>query len=462
MEKVNLKDFLDRAETVLSVSNTGSDFWIPGISIDTRTLRPRELFVAIRGDRFDGHQFVDAALRMGAGGAVVDENAISRFEDAEYPLIVVKDTVLFLQELAAWYRQRFELTVIGLTGSSGKTTTKEMLAAILQKRYTVLKTLGNLNNQIGVPLTLLRIDPQVEVAIIEMGTNHPGEIATLSRIAMPDIGMITNIGSGHIGFFGTKQSIYREKAALFDNIKNSGSIFLNTEDPLLSQYETNRGNVVTVGPTRDSDFQIKVMDIDDAGCVSFTVNDNDQFRVGIPGRHQLMNAALSIAVAMSLNVPVNDIRDALGSLRPGDKRMDVFQQNDVWFINDTYNASPESVIAAVDFLSEFRLKEKARRFLVMGDMLELGERSEEIHHNVGKYIQEKPIDFVFCYGTFCKGIYNLVSSRNGGQRVAEYFDTHEAIANRLNDILKPGDLVLLKGARGMAMENVLIKMGIRR
>jgi len=462
MEKVILQEFLQRYAAFVRTENLPAELTIPGVSIDSRTVGTGELFVAIRGERFDGHQFAAAARQAGAVAVVADEAGVEDLSGSDLPLVVVKDTLSFLMDFAGWYRSRFTIPVIGLTGSTGKTTVKEMLAAVLGRKLRVMKTCENMNNFIGVSLTLFQLDRQTGVAVVELGTNHPGEIARLTRMLQPTHAAVTNIGSGHIGYFGSQEAIFEEKRSLLDGVNSGGTIYLNKEDRFLREYRSVRARVKTFALAEEADYRAEYLGTDDLGRVRFRVNGGPDIRLQVPGRHHLLNALLAAAVGLDMGIPAEEVKAGLEIVPPVRQRMEMFTEQNVLFINDAYNANPESMRAAIDFLCDLPAKEGRQKFLVVGDMLELGEQSEAAHHRIGEYLADKPIQYVFCMGEFGRFIYRSLKESKKTQVQAQWFSSHEAAAAALQKQIRSGDVVLLKGSRGMAMEKVLIHLGIRR
>ena len=429
------------------------------LSIDSRTLDNGQLFVAIRGDNFDGHQFVAAALEKGASAAVVEKGWFREHEGSLAPdarrLVVVNDTLAFLQQLAAWHRRQFSYPVIGLSGSNGKTTTREMIAQIFARDRQVLQSKGNLNNHIGLPLTLLKMDGNFEIAVVEMGTNHPGEIAHLASLAAPDAAVLTNIGKGHIGFFGTLKAIYEEKTALFQAVEARGLCFINMDDPLLSQYPEG-GARVTVGQDPRNDFFGRVESVDPLGRITMVMMDQIRVKLNIPGRHNFHNALLAAAVARQFGVEWADIQAALEEFKPANQRMNVWQAGGVLFVNDAYNANPDSMRAAVDYLESLPGNIR-HRYLVIGDMLELEELGPDEHRALGTYIATTGVDAVYLFGPLSR--HTLAALQNGPVK-AQWFDNHAALAEALRGHLSADSAVLVKGSRGMRMETVFKELGI--
>lgn len=429
------------------------------LSIDSRTINTGDLFVALIGENFDGHHYALNALQKGASAVVVgkkwweESSAANPAAFSDKSVIVVEDTLNFLQELAHWHRLQFSVPVIGITGSNGKTTTKEMINAILEERFTVLSTAGNLNNHIGLPLMLLKIEENTDIAVLEMGTNHPGEIARLAEIAKPTAGVITNIGKGHIGFFGSKAEIYQEKKALFDALTTGQPIFINIEDPFLKNYPADGRKAITVGLDPAADVWGKITGKNYLGCYRFLLYGKYPVHLKIPGQHNVMNALLAAAVGLEFGLDEEEIVMGLESFSPSEKRMEIVEKDGVIFVNDAYNANPDSMKAALRYLAEFETDGK--RIAVLGDMLELGEFADEEHQAIAKTIAELPIDAVFAFGQHSKLIAEFLQKNAGSTVIAEWHNSQKTIAEALKKMLSPGDIVLLKGSRSMKMESVL-------
>ncbi len=454
--RYSLKKFLDGYSGFVTATADPDIVDYHRFSIDSRDFREGKMFIALRGERFDAHQFIEDVVRQGARGVVVDNRWFqaneARARQLPVVVIVVRDTLDFLQQLAAWNRRQFAIPVVALTGTSGKTTTREMIANVLGTQYRTLRNRKNENNQIGVPLTLLHINPNVEAAVVELGTNQPGEIPVLARWNAPTHALVTNIGPGHIGYFGSLDAIYREKTALLDATPSGGMIFLNTDDPLLARYHREGVEIVTVGTQPTNDVWGTIVSVDDHGCVVFRVRDEWQVQLRVPGKHQFYNALMAVAVGEALGIDTEEMREALENFRAPHQRMELITHNGVLFINDAYNANPDSTRAAIDFLTQVR--PQARKFLVFGDMLELGALEEELHREIGHYIAGTAMNEVLLYGNATRATEEGIRQKNATM-VVHHFDEHRAIARHLKEVLRPGDVVLIKGSRGMQMEKVL-------
>ena len=423
---------------------------VTNVSTDTRTLVPGSLFVALRGDRFDGHRFLAAAKAAGAAGAIVDQ-----IDPAlpDFPQIRVSDTLTGLQQLAHEYRKTLPCKVIGITGSNGKTSTKEMVSAILSRRFRIHKTTGNLNNHIGLPLSILGASNQDQFVILEYGMNHGGEIAQLTEIVRPDFGLITNIGVAHIEFFGTREAIAREKATLINRLPAEGVAVLPASDDfiefLAAQTKTrvvragvNAGAVQARNP-RLVDFGLRFELSDGAGSVTV--------QLPVPGEHMAANATLAAAMALALGMALAECSTGLAQLSlPGD-RMKIVSRRGVTIVNDAYNANPDSMVAALKTVAQ--LPASGRRVAVLGAMGELGQESVPGHERVGVVAAKLAFDFLVTVGPAADQI--LSAARTSGLEKGMAVSSHAEAAEVLTDYLRPGDLLLVKGSRSAAMDKVI-------
>jgi UDP-N-acetylmuramoyl-tripeptide--D-alanyl-D-alanine ligase len=461
MDSINLNKFLEISRTTHRVVGLSNDFMIKGVAIDSRLIQPGDMFIAIPGERFDGHDFATDVIEAGASVVVASDEAKVQALENRSPIIYVADSVRFLMEFAGWYRLNFRIPVYALTGSTGKTTTKEMLATSLQTTFQVARTQKNMNNFIGVPLTLLQISDTTDIAVVELGTNQPGEIAALTEIVQPTHAAITNIGSGHIGFFGSREAIYREKKALFDGMKEGTRIFLNMDDTFLAGYRNERVVTRTCGLRTGNYYQGEFLGMDEQGHVRFRINHGHEICLKIPGKHQLMNALLAGSMALDAGLSPETMKTGLESVLAPDKRMDIVYHDGVMIINDTYNSNPESLHAAIDYLCDLPLKDDGRKIVVLGDMLELGEKSEEEHRQIGRYLASKDIYAVLCMGNYSRFICEEFKKYRNSSTKSFFFSGHSETARKLSGMLTKNDLVLLKGSRGMTMEKILTLLEIR-
>ena len=422
-----------------------------GVSIDTRTLKPGEIFFALPGEKVDGHQFLDAAFDRGACAAVVTRSGARESRQ----LIAVDAPDLALGDLARFYRRRFDIPVIGITGSCGKTTTKDMVAAILSTRYRVLATQGNLNNRLGVPLTLFNLSAHCDVAIIEMGITERGGMRYLCEIAQPTIGMITNIGPAHIEFFGSVESVAKAKGELLEYLDESSMTILNLDDLFLSKERAKvKGRLLGIGIEQICQFRGEGLKLDQKCFGHFSLQGHS-FHLSIPGKHNVYNALMAATAGWALNVPLQDAAKALENFTLTKLRSQVLEHNGICMINDTYNANPASMRAALETLSQIEVD--GRRIAVVGDMRELGAMTHDAHWALGREAGNRHIDALFALGDLAPVV--VEGGREAGIDQAWAYADWDALTGALQAYLKPGDLMLIKGSRGIAMEKIVTALG---
>ncbi len=418
---------------------------INGVSTDSRRIEQGEVFWVLSGDRFDGHDYVEQVQDKALFSVIASDQA-HRFKDTSFGLALVPDTLKALQELARLHRSRFDIPLLALTGSNGKTTVKEMISTVLKTKLNVHKTAGNLNNHIGCPLTLLKLAEEYQAAVIELGSNHPGEIKTLADIAQPTQALITNVGAAHLEFFKTTETVAKEKLSLFDALPSDGLIYRNLDDPFIRKYDCGGRTTVSFSLKEKADAQGKLLEIDSKGRARFILNGSTEIRLQVPGAHNALNALAAAAVGLQFGLLRAEIKEALEAFTSTDKRMQVIEKSGVTFLNDGYNANPDSTAAALSALNEMTVSGK--RYIILGDMLELGGESGEWHRKIIEQALELNPAGLFLFGSEMR----QAAGQTGGAWV---FDTHHAIAAELKKRLHPGDLVLLKGSRSMQMEKIL-------
>ncbi|MFH1860855.1 MAG: UDP-N-acetylmuramoyl-tripeptide--D-alanyl-D-alanine ligase [bacterium] len=436
-----------------------------GVSIDSRNILPAQLFIALKGDRFDGHEFIQQVLDGGVSGVIFsDELGIECVPKGVFA-VKVKDTLLALGHLAAYYRQQFAIPVIGITGSNGKTTTKEMLSDALSKQYRVLRNKKNFNNAIGLPLTLLEMDASDQFCVVELGMNHPGEIAYLTNIARPMIGVITNVAESHIGHFDDKNAIAKAKFELIEAMGEKreplcqGIAVLNADDPLIAkmaqQYKEYEAApfMITFGMNEKADVFATVVKEDDSG-IRFSVSLNggkcQEIFMPVHGQHNVYNALAVCGILYALGLDLSLAALGLNEFKLPDSRMEIIERHGLKIINDAYNANPGSMKAAL--LTFGKIACSGRRIMVMGDMLELGKWSEELHRDVGMCIRDAGIDVLMTVGQ--DSAFAASEARVRGVETFVCKDNAEALAV-LKGLVKPADIVLIKGSRGMRMEKIV-------
>lgn len=426
---------------------------ITGVCSDTRRIQAGNLFVAIAGDRFDGHDFVPEAMRAGARAALVSDDWHTRRPVRKAPdsaRIVVPEVLPALQVFAGWHRNRFDLPVVAVTGSSGKTTTKNMIATVLGERYRVFRTPGNLNSQLGVSESLFCLQGGHGAAVLELGMNHAGELDRLSRMTRPSIGVITNVGPAHIEFFASIDGIARAKGEILDHLPAGGSAVLNADDRLvMRQAGRSLAQVVTFGRSAGADIGLERIMTELSGS-TFTLSDGAAFRINLMGEHQVMNAAAAVAVGRLSGIDDPDIAHALRTVEPAPMRMEYRKAGAVHLINDAYNANPSSMKAALDALATT----EGRKLAVLGDMLELGDLGKMAHREIGRRAT-KVAERIITVGELARDIAEAaVDAGMPASRVVSCACNDEAAAAVLSEI-EDGDVVLVKGSRGMQMETVV-------
>ena len=418
---------------------------IRGWSVDTRTLEPGDLFFALRGPHHDGHDFLDQAFRKGAAAAVVSS------ADGHAPTLLVPDTLTALEQVAAWARDQWGGRVIGVTGSAGKTTTKEIIAELLAVEMQVGKSIGNLNNHVGLPLSILRLPAEARAAVLEIGMNHPGEIRRLASIARPEVGVVTNVGFAHAEFFESLDEVALAKREMIEALPREGVAVLNADDPRVARFrEIHAGPAISFGTSPEAEVRPAEVEYSPAG-VKFRLGSTD-FECSLAGRHGLLNVLAGIAVAGVFGIAPERLREAVRSLEPGKMRGERFTHAGITILNDCYNSNPEAVRAMLDVL---RGTPARRRVAVLGEMLELGRWTEPLHRDVGNYAVACGVDvLVGIRGAAGQMIDEAV--RSGLPAVAAFFfDDPAAAGEFLRSLLAEGDAVLFKGSRGTHVETAL-------
>lgn len=427
-----------------------TDAEITNICIDTREVVPGSLFVAIKGERFDGHDFIPKAFELGAAAAVSH-----KVMEASGPLLLVHNTRKALLELGGWYRSRFDLFVAAVTGSVGKTSTKEMIDTVLSAQFKTLKTEGNLNNEIGLPKTLFRLDSSYEAAVIEMGMSGFGEISRLSKAAQGSVGVITNIGVSHIEKLGSRENICKAKLEILDGLKPGAPLVLNGDDDLLNAIEPEDHPVIRYG-IQNKAVDIRAEQIKQAGTETLFdllfAGKCYQARIPVLGNHHVMNALAAFAVGIQAGMRPETIVAALPGYQPSGMRQKIVDCRGIMVIEDCYNASPDSMRASLGVLK--MLDVPGKRAAVLGDMLELGRYSERAHREVGRMAAENGVDFLLCVGPEARFIAEE-GQKSGRIPTCRWFPDKEELADWLRRNLAAGDAVLFKASRGMKLEEII-------
>jgi UDP-N-acetylmuramoyl-tripeptide--D-alanyl-D-alanine ligase len=425
---------------------------IERISTDSRTIKDGELFVALRGENFDGHKFVEDVAKRGAAGAIVDPKWKGKVPN-KFALVRASDTLLAYQNLATNYRKSLSLKVVAITGSNGKTSTKDFCASVLGRKFRVTKTQGNFNNHVGLPRTILETTSEHEVGVWEIGMNHPGEVAPLAKIAAPDAAIITNIGVAHIEFMGTREAIAREKGALAEAVDSEGTVILNADDPFSEGIaKRTRARVVLAGINNGV---LRATEIEQsAGGSEFTILEGGhrcRARLSVPGLHMVQNALLAVAAGRAFGVLLEECAVGLATAPLTKARLQIKEINGVQFLDDSYNANPDSMKAALRTLME--LDADGRRIAVLGEMRELGAESQRGHEEVGEEAAALGVDQLIGIGEM-GGIISGAAKKAGLEKSDTVESTSEA-ADLLIDIAEPGDLILIKGSRLARTEDVI-------
>lgn len=416
---------------------------ITGFCQDTRKIKQGDMYIPIIGEVFDGHDFIDEAFKQGASSIITSK-------DGKYPddkiVIKVKDTLKALMQMAHYLRTHRNVKVVAITGSVGKTSTKDMVASVISKSYKTLKTQGNYNNHIGLPLTILNYKDE-EIMVLEMGMNNLGEIHLLSKIAEPDYAIITNVGTAHIGNLGSRENILKAKLEIIDGLNQNGKLIVNNDNDLLHQYAISHPNTVTFGIENTSNYQASHTVI--LPHLSTFKYKDSVIEVNVPGSHFVLNALASLAVGDLLNIPINLMAEGIKEFKLTQKRMDFYElSHKITLIDGTYNANLDSMISSIDVLSKY----ERRKVAILADMLELGEFSENLHRQVGFELSQKNIDLVLCVGVESRYIADS-AKRNGIENV-HYFSTNEELMSKLNNYIQPEDVILVKGSQGMHLSTV--------
>ena len=427
------------------------------ISTDSRTIKPGELFIALNGEHFDGSRFVSGAYEKGAHGAIVRKGAGEKEWDGKGAIIEVEDSLNALGDIARFWRMKHPIPLIGITGSNGKTTTKEMIGIILEKSFSILQTEGNFNNLVGLPLTLLRLKQGHEIAILEMGTNARSEIKRLSEISTPDIAVITNIGQAHLEGLHTIEEVMAEKGELFSALREDSFAIINKDDPRVLHLASQcRCRKISFSTTKKADLMAKEISVSDSGRVRFQLsNGSKDIAVNLPlyGIFNVHNALAAAGVAIALGVGLETIKEGMEGIKPPPGRMEVIELDRYTIINDTYNANPSSMEQALKTLAG--IKGRGRAVAVLGDMFELGEFTESAHIEIGRLVSGLGIDFLLTLGrqseNICRGAYE------GGMGAENIYtgEKHQAVASKLRAIIGKGDYILVKGSRAMKMELII-------
>lgn len=455
----SVPDITDATGGVLYTGSLSTRF--EGFSIDSRAIHQGQCFICLSGDVHDGHTFIPDIIKQGIGGIILqqekaDPALLKILESAGIACVAVKDTLMALGDLASFQRFRWDLSVIALTGSNGKTTTRTMITDVVKRRFKVLSPFGNYNNLVGVPLTLLRTRQDHEWAVMELGMNRPGEIRRLGQICSPNVGLITNIGPAHLEGLGSLQGVMNAKGELLETLSPGGRLILNADDPMVMRLaERALCKPILFGLAENADIRATALE-SKAAAVSFRLHapgGNIQVTLPVPGEFNVSNALAAASVGYCLEIPLKEIKTALESFMPVKGRMNILHTaHGPHLIDDTYNANPESVKAALGTLA--MLKNEQRGLAVLGDMLELGQASEDLHAQIGRVAAASGLTKLYVTGSFAGMVEK--GAREEGMATADILcGSKDDLVAALKKTVKPGDWVLIKGSRGMRMETIV-------
>lgn len=469
MKNMTLSNIANACKGKLFSDNNGAEKVAKGVVIDSRLVSNGYLFIATKGERVDGHDYIDAAINKGAMAVVCERLPAAALD---IPYILVKDSLLALKDIATWYRMQLDIPVVGITGSVGKTSTKEFVSSVLSQKYSVLKTEGNFNNEIGLPLTILQIREDHEIAVLEMGISDFGEMRRLSSIAKPDYSLITNIGQCHLENLGSRQGILKAKSEIFDFMNEDGLVILNGDDDMLSTISNVKGKApISYGLSSTNNIYGDSIVSNGLLGTSCDIHIKDEIvavNIPMPGNHMILNALAAASIGMVLGLSNKEITQGIEQIKPVSGRNHIINHEKWTIIDDCYNANPVSMKAAIDLL----LMANTRKIAILGDMGELGEAEHELHKEIGIYAADKRVDIIICVGKLSKYIYD--GAREAIQKQSDnhlhsmdsqdvnsslgslyYFKTREDLLNKVSPILKNGDTILVKASHFMGFDRVV-------
>lgn len=430
------------------------DIKVSGVSTDSRDMENNKLFIPLIGDNFNGHNFLKSAIDNGAVAALWQEDQIA--PEIELPLIYVKDTLDALQNLAKAYRESLDIKVIGITGSDGKTSTKDILSGILNSKYKTHGNKGNLNNYIGVPLTLLDMEEDTKFAVIEMGVSHLGDMDSLSSIVQPDIGIITNIGESHLEEFGSIKNIAIGKMEMLDHIKPGGLYLYNGDDELLASLSKDiKGDfkVQSFGINKDNDHILEPLETNENGSLFKIPSFSDKtYSIPLLGKHQVFNGGVSIIAAKYLGIDYEDIQNALDNIVLTGMRQEIIEENGITILNDSYKSNPSSLKSALETFNN--LEGYNQKILILGDMLGLADKEREMHEEMNKYIDEDQVDYLITIGPASKYLGDVAKNKLGDENVLSFNDK-SGVSDSVKEILKDNPLILIKASRLFELETLI-------
>lgn len=443
MHNIYVKDIIEKCNGLLIIGN--EDTILNNFNKDTRVLNKEDIYVGIKGEKFEGSNLYKEAFNKGAKGCIInkielDMDYLNTLNDKF--LVVVDDTIKCLQTLATYKRSLYDIPIIGVTGSVGKTSTKDIIASVLSKKYKVHKTEGNYNNHIGVPLTILSMKEE-NALVIEMGMNNLGEISTLSKIVKPTVSVITNVGTAHIGNLGSRENILKAKLEILDGMNNNGILVINNDNDLLHNYYLeNKTNIVTFGINNSSDYMAYDI-VSNELSSNYKIDINNityDISVNMPGSHQILNSLCALSIGSIFNIDIEDIKNGISNFELTKRRMQIEKYNNITIINDCYNANLDSMKSAICYLGSLS---NTRKICILGDMLELGEYSISLHKELGKIVNDNNIDILVTVGNYTKYTNDFFNKEK------YHFNNNVEVINKLEKIIKENDTLLIKSSFGM-------------
>lgn len=428
--------------------STGTASTIKTFCSDTRILKQGDMFISLKSETNDGIKYIEEAFEKGAMGCITEYDIPNEILEKNKDKLIIKvnDIVKTIQEIARYKRSLFDIPVVAITGSVGKTSTKDMVASVIAQKYNVTKTEGNYNNHIGVPLTILNWNENTEAAVVEMGMNHFGEISVLTDIAKPTIAIITNIGTAHIGILGSRENILKAKLEILEGLNKQGKIIVNNDNDLLSTCDTNNYEKITYGINNKSEFMAENIIMQEENSEYEIEINNKKYKINVPiaGEHFIYNSLCAISVGTVLGIEVEKIIEGIKTFELTGKRNEIIEINNIKIINDYYNASYDSMKASLEVLAKMNA---SRKIAILGDMLELGEYSEELHRRVGEEVAKNKIDILFTVGELAKDIAKQAEML--GVKEVYDFNTNEECIEKLQNIIQKEDCILLKASNRM-------------
>ncbi|EJP6471160.1 UDP-N-acetylmuramoyl-tripeptide--D-alanyl-D-alanine ligase [Clostridium botulinum] len=460
MEFIKLEEIIKAVNGELVITGEKDEY--NSVSTDTRKIKKGDIFIALKGENFNGNNFVETAIEKGADLCIVSELGFDKEKINKSSYIVkVENTNKALLDLAKYYKSKLGIKVVAITGSTGKTSTKDLVAAVLSEKHKVFKTEGNFNNEIGLPLMIFKLDKSYDIAVLEMGMNHFNEIHNMAEAAKPDIAIITNIGISHIENLGSRENILKAKLEITDFFDKDNALIINGDNDLLSDFESDKYKVYKIGTENKFDFNGQNLILEEES-IEFDILEQGKiayknFKVNVPGKHNVLNSLTAIACAKILDMDYKNIQNGIKNLKATSMRLDIIRENGFTIINDCYNASPDSMKAAIDVMKNINGK---RTIALLGSMMELGNESYKAHREVSEYAKEKEIDLLFSIGEFNEA-YREGFEEVNKDNYKSFLNNKEA-AKYIKNIIRDDDVILVKASRTMRLEEIVEELRIKQ